>query len=112
MHYLERVEQWNTFRRLVVIDDRLTVDIDRIEGSVKRWYESRHLFEDWTPFADIVVELNRLGVFNVLDYFLEGHSGKETADAFLKGYYFARARNTINSKKSCVISMCQVMNQI
>ena len=99
MHYLERVEQWNTFRRLVVIDDRLTVDIDRIEESVKRWYESRHLFEDWTPFADIVVELNRLGVFNVLDYFLEGHSGKETADAFLKGYYFARARNTINSKK-------------
>lgn len=93
IHYLERIEQWNTFRRLVVLDDRLTVDIDTISGAIKRWYDNRHLFADWAPFADAVVTLNRLGALDTLDYFLDGHSGKATSNAFLKGYYAARIRH-------------------
>ena len=95
MHYLERIEQWNTFRRLVVLDDKLTTDIDTISKAVSRWYANRHLFVDWAPYAETVATLNRLGAFDLLDYFLSGKSGKATADAFLKGYYKARATHSI-----------------
>lgn len=97
MHYLDRIEQWNTFRRLVVIDERLTADIDTIAEAVARWHKSKSLFADWSTFADEVVSLNRLGAFDTLEYYLDGHSGKETANAFLKGYYLARGRNALRS---------------
>ncbi|MDE6645304.1 MAG: hypothetical protein K2J97_04395, partial [Muribaculaceae bacterium] len=98
MHYLERIEQWNTFRRLVVLDDKLTANIDTISEAVSRWHANRHLFADWEPYAEAVVSLNRLGALGTLDYFLAGNSGKEAADAFLKGFYKARVANAI--KKS------------
>lgn len=97
MHYLDRIEQWNTFRRLVVIDERLTADIDTIAEAVARWHKSKSLFADWSTFADEVVSLNRLGAFDTLEFYLDGHSGKETANAFLKGYYLARGRNALRS---------------
>lgn len=97
MHYLDRIEQWNTFRRLVVIDERLTADIDTIAEAVARWHKSKSLFADWSTFADEVVSLNRLGAFDTLEYYLDGHSGKETANAFLKGYYLARGCNALRN---------------
>lgn len=99
MQYLEGIEQWNTFRRLVVLDEKLLCDIDTIAAAIDRWYRSRELFADWAEFAGEVAQLNRLGALDVLDFYLEGHSGKATADAFLKGYYLARAKNTVSASE-------------
>ena len=95
MSYLDKIEQWNTFRRLVIIDESITVDIDTVAAAIDRWHRSKDLFDDWTPFADAVVQLNKLGALKCLEYYLEGHSGKETADAFLKGYFYVRALNVL-----------------
>lgn len=69
--------------------------IDAKETAVKSWLGSTSGLRKWHHFAERAHAL-RQSAPTSLDYYLEGRSGAESADAFVKGYHYGKAQQIVN----------------
>jgi DNA polymerase III delta prime subunit len=97
---LERQAEWSQFCEVAAIDNRLFEDFDNLEQCIALWSENTDSLRQWYHYALRAYELDKYGVSAILEYYLKGHTGTETAWAFKKGYYKKVASDIIDSDPS------------
>lgn len=94
---LKRREEWTDLVQVADIAPQLQKDIERLAASAAIWNKNKDKLRLWYHFSLREQQLQAFGVPSLLDYYLLGHSGKETANAFRKGFYMRMALNILDS---------------
>jgi len=94
---LHRKDEWNSFAGVADVDSRVSEDIGALEKSVTTWNLHTDKLRLWYHYSLRAWQLAGFNVPALLDYYLMGHSGKATADAFRKGYYLRLAMNIVDN---------------
>lgn len=91
---------WKDLCKSAEIDDEISSDMDRFSQAVSLWHDNTDKLRLWYHFSMRVLSLKEYNVSSVLDYFMQGHSGQDTANAFEKGYYLRMATEIIEEDPS------------
>ena len=70
-----------------MIDEDCLDSLDKLSSSVEKWNQNIDKLRLWYHYSMSVLKIKDYDVNIVIQYYLQGHSGKETADAFRRGYY-------------------------
>lgn len=90
---LSRREEWLRLNELALLD--IADDIDAKENAVARWKGAVRDLRRWHHFAGCVPALSQSAP-SAFRFYLEGVPGSTAADAFAKGFYTAKARESVD----------------
>ncbi|MCQ2247248.1 MAG: DUF4011 domain-containing protein [Bacteroidaceae bacterium] len=97
LNILHRSAEWKNLLSVAGIHDSLKNDLDAFDTAVGRWNENIEMLRQWYHYSTHVLQ-NKLNLNSSEHrYFLEGNTGKQTADAFRKGYFLAMAMHIVNN---------------
>lgn len=85
---LHRRVEWQELESLAMLD--VATDIDSTEEAVKRWLNSTICLRKWHHFAQRFISLQQSAP-SAIKYYMSANSGRDTADAFAKGFYSGKA---------------------
>lgn len=83
----QKQDDWQKFFELAEIEESLLNNLDQFKFGLERWCENRNLLRQWYHYSLRYIELKKKNIDKVLQFFISGHSGEETAQSFLKAYY-------------------------
>ncbi len=90
---LSQRKEWQRLSELAKLD--IGESIDAKEDATKRWLDSTSGLRKWHHFATRT-HLLRRSAPTTLNYYLEGKSGAESANAFAKGFHYGKAQQAVN----------------
>ncbi len=90
---LSRSTEWQKLSALAELD--VQFGIDAKERAVMRWKDATAGLRKWHHFVERAHVLHQSAP-SVLNHYLEGNSGKDTATAFAKGFYAGKAQKVVN----------------
>lgn len=97
---LSRRKEWMKFRELADIEDDILNDFDKLEKSLSVWQQNADLLRHWYHYSLRAYEIKQYGMPAILNYYLQGNSGANTALAFRKSYYKCVASYIIGNDKA------------
>lgn len=84
---LQKSSEWGRFFQVADVDNTLKFDIEAFDSCLEYWKPNLSLLRQWYHFSLSMLELKDKDIDVVIDFFMSGKSGEETASAFLKAYY-------------------------
>lgn len=87
MQILQRDAVWTELNRLALLDPALLLDITTFQQNVVMWNSHIDNIRLWYLFSMRAIKLKDYKLPIIMEWYLKGNSGKETADALQKGYY-------------------------
>lgn len=100
LQFMEKKAEWKRIHELAEIDDELCADLDKLKEKLKVWSENTDSMRDWYHYSLRALAIKKFNVQKAHDYFLQGNSGEDTANAFAKGYYYRLAMNVIDNDEN------------
>lgn len=97
---LHRRDSWKRFMALTDVEEPLKEDIDTLKKALGLWNVNTDFLREWYHYSTRVLKIADYDVKKVRQYFLQGQSGKATADAFRKGFYYRIAMHIIENDES------------
>ncbi|MBQ0114806.1 MAG: DUF4011 domain-containing protein [Bacteroidales bacterium] len=97
LEILQRRHQWDDFFAVADTDVHIKEDIDVLESKIENWNKETDRLRLWYHYSLRARDLKGYSVPAVLDYYLDGHSGRQTADAFVRGYYLRMALQVLDT---------------
>ena len=97
LEILFRQDEWSKFTNVADIDISIKENIDILEPSISKWNQNTDKLRLWYHYSLRAQKLQAFKVPSVLTYYLQGRGGRETASAFLKGYYLCLAKNVVDN---------------
>lgn len=94
--YFDRDELWIRVRELARIDAGSDPDLVDVEANIQRWCAALDKLRLWYHFSDRANAIIDFSASFALDYFLDGHSGKETAQRVESSYHKVNACRIID----------------
>lgn len=94
---LLRRPEWQRLSELAAL--AVSESIDAKECAINQWINSTPGLRKWHHFAERAHTLHRSAP-STLNYYLEGKSGAEAADAFAKGFHYGKAQKVVNGDNS------------
>ena len=83
----QKHDDWKSFFVLADVDNFVSEDINVFNNKLQHWAQHLGLLRQWYHYSLRYLTLKNKKIDKVLLYFLNGHSGAETATSFLKAYY-------------------------
>ena len=97
LQFLHRSDAWREFSAVATVDDEIDSSIESLSASITRWNASTDLLRLWYHYSLRAQKLMSYGIPELLDYYLQGNTGKALSDAFRKGYYRRMAMNVMDN---------------
>lgn len=97
---LQRSRTWKDLMLNAVVDEACLKDIDTLAEAVERWNQNTDRLRQWYHYSLSALTMNDYNADIVMRYYLQEHSGKETADAFRRGYYMRMAMSIIDEDET------------
>lgn len=94
---LSNSEVWQNLSREATVTDENFKDIDTLEKSIQRWNGAVGELRRWYHFSEKVSKINGYRLPKALDFYLQGVSGNNSADAIHSSYYRAYAYHAIDT---------------
>lgn len=100
LQILRRSKTWEDLTKVAMIDEGCLLDIDNLSESIELWSKHVDKLRQWYHYSLLALKMNDYDTDFVMRYYLQGHNGKETADAFRRGYYMRMAMNIIDEDET------------
>ena len=100
LQILRKSKSWEELTKVAMIDESSMDNLDNLSSSVEKWNQNIDKLRLWYHYSLSVLKIKDYDVDIVMQYYLQGHSGKETADAFRRGYYMRMAMNIIDEDET------------
>jgi len=97
LEILQRDEELQKFLGAADVDIYIKDDIDILDASVSSWNQNTDKLRLWYHYSTRAMKLKSFCIPAILQYYLQGNSGTETAKAFLKGYNYRMAMNIVDN---------------
>lgn len=97
LEIIQKQPEWNRFLQLAEVDDAIKNDLNLFASHIQKWNNNTSLIRHWYHYSLRALELRKQRINKVLDFFITGHTGANTANAFLKAYYQCIIINTIET---------------
>lgn len=97
LQILQRKQEWKAFFDVADTDECIKTDINLLESSVTSWNEHTDMLRLWYHYSMRAQEILKFKVTTALNYYLQGNSGHQTAQAFRKGYYLRMALQVVDN---------------
>lgn len=82
------------------IDESITGDLSELKAMVDRWLPHLEQMRGWYHYSTRALAIMQLPSAEAMSFFLQGHSGKDTAEALRKGIYYSIAMHIINNDEA------------
>ena len=100
LEILTSTQTWNELCHHVDIEDDIKNDLSKLAAAVDRWNQHIDKLRLWYHFSEKAMWLKTANAPAAMNFFMQGHGGKETADAFAKGFYLRMAMGIIEEDSS------------
>lgn len=100
LQILRKSKTWEELTKVAMIDESSMDSLDNLSSSVEKWNQNIDKLRLWYHYSLSVLKIKDYDADIVMQYYLQGHSGKETADAFRRGYYMRMAMNIIDEDET------------
>ncbi|MCQ2257270.1 MAG: DUF4011 domain-containing protein [Bacteroidaceae bacterium] len=97
MNILQTEDVWNRFFDVADTDSAIKENLELLEPSITSWSQNRDRLRLWYHYSLRAQEIQKYSVPSAMEYYLHGNSGKQTANAFLKGYYLRLALDVLDN---------------
>jgi hypothetical protein len=81
LQILRKSKTWEELTKVAMIDEDCLDSLDKLSSSVEKWNQNIDKLRLWYHYSMSVLKIKDYDVNIVIQYYLQGHSGKETADA-------------------------------
>lgn len=98
LQYLYKSDAWCDFSAVAAVDDEIDSSVESLSASINQWNANADLLRLWYHYSLRAQKLLSYGIPELLDYYLEGYTGKALSDAFRKGYYRRMAMNVLDNE--------------
>ena len=95
LEILNASDIWEQFCNAADMDEDIKSNFDTLEASIGSWNSHIDKLRLWYHYSERALRLKACDVPAGMTYFLQGHSGKETSDAFTRGYYLRMSMGII-----------------
>ncbi|MDE6577523.1 MAG: DUF4011 domain-containing protein, partial [Muribaculaceae bacterium] len=94
---LHKDEAWSKLRGLIGMEKLEDADIDTVEIYLSKWDDNISGLRKWYHFTEKSKEISSLEFPAAYNFYMDGHSGDETANAIKLGYYKTFSENWIDN---------------
>ena len=100
LQILRKSKTWEELAKVAMIDKDCINNIDELSSYIEKWNQNIDKLRLWYHYSLSAIKMNDYDVNIVMQYYLQEHSGQETADAFRRGYYMRMAMNIIDEDET------------